>query len=78
MDGPRQGRPGANAVWEDATARRHWKIKDKDGWILNSDGQRSAVVHQWDRFFFELVRRVDQLASDYMKEKRAKTGAHGG
>ena len=28
----------------------HWKIKDKDGWILDYNGERSAVVHQWDRF----------------------------
>ena len=27
----------------------HWKIKDKDGWILDYNGERSAVVHQWDR-----------------------------
>ena len=24
----------------------HWKIKDKDGWILDYNGERSAVVHQ--------------------------------
>ena len=24
----------------------HWKIKDKDGWILDYNGERSAVVHR--------------------------------
>merc|ERR1711871_476137 len=36
----------------------HWKIKDKDGWILDYNGERSAVVHQWDRFHSECVRHV--------------------
>ena len=49
----------------------HWKIKDKDGWILDADGQRSAVVHQWDRFHSECVRHIDRLADDYMRRKTA-------
>jgi len=37
----------------------HWKIRDKEGFILNNDGERSACVHQWDRFFEELHVFVD-------------------
>lgn len=36
-----------------------WKIIDKDGFVLNYDGTRSAVVHQWDRFDSELRPFVD-------------------
>jgi hypothetical protein len=36
-----------------------WKIRDKDGFILNNDGTRSACVHQWDRFEDELVDFVE-------------------
>ena len=28
-----------------------WKIRDKEGYILNNDGTKSACVHQWDRWF---------------------------
>ena len=49
----------------------HWKIKDKDGWILDYNGERSAVVHQWDRFHSECVRHIDRLADDYMRKKLA-------
>ena len=49
----------------------HWKIKDKDGWILDWDGQRSAAVHQYDRFFREVVGHVDKLASDHLRKKKA-------
>lgn len=31
-----------------------WKIRDKEGFILNNDGTRSACVHQWDRFHQEI------------------------
>lgn len=31
-----------------------WKIRDKEGYILNNDGTRSACVHQWDRFHREI------------------------
>jgi hypothetical protein len=37
-----------------------WKIRDKDGYILNSDGSKSACVHQWDRWHSELVNFIDQ------------------
>lgn len=42
-----------------------WKIRDKDGYLLEYDGSRSAVIHQWDRFHPELVKFIDQLVADY-------------
>ena len=36
-----------------------WKIIDNDGFVLNYDGTRSAVVHQWDRFADQLTKFVD-------------------
>jgi len=36
-----------------------WKIRDGQGYILNYDGSRSAVVHQWDRFYSEIVQFLD-------------------
>jgi len=36
-----------------------WKMRDEDGFILNNDGTRSAVVHQWDRFEEELLPFVE-------------------
>jgi hypothetical protein len=36
-----------------------WKIKDRDGYILNNDGTRSACVHQWDRFYLEIQPWLD-------------------
>ena len=50
----------------------HWKIKDKDGYILDYDGQKSAVVHQWDRFHKECVQHIDRLANNYMRDKKAR------
>eukprot|EP01036_Dinobryon_divergens_P030362 gene30362-39595_t len=38
---------------------KFWKIRDADGYILNNDGTRSAVVHQWDRFYDEIVPFLD-------------------
>ncbi len=32
-----------------------WKIRDSEGFILNYDGTRSACVHQWDRFWSEII-----------------------
>lgn len=29
-----------------------WHIRNKEGYILNNDGQRSVCVHQWDRYTF--------------------------
>ena len=46
-----------------------WKIKDADGYILDWDGQYSAVVHQWDRFGKEVVGHIDRLARAYAKAK---------
>jgi hypothetical protein len=37
-----------------------WKVRDKDGFILNNDGTRSAVVHQWDRFYSEIIHWLDK------------------
>ena len=37
-----------------------WKIRDKEGYILNYDGTRSAVVHQWDRYYSEIVNFLDR------------------
>lgn len=36
-----------------------WKIRDKEGYILNYDGTRSACVHQWDRWYKELHKFID-------------------
>ena len=36
-----------------------WKIRDKKGYILNNNGDRSLAVHQWDRFEKELEAFVD-------------------
>eukprot|EP00428_Durinskia_dybowskii_P064414 CAMPEP_0170380422 /NCGR_PEP_ID=MMETSP0117_2-20130122/13873_1 /TAXON_ID=400756 /ORGANISM="Durinskia baltica, Strain CSIRO CS-38" /LENGTH=430 /DNA_ID=CAMNT_0010635937 /DNA_START=81 /DNA_END=1373 /DNA_ORIENTATION=+ len=36
-----------------------WKIRDKEGYVLNYDGTRSACVHQWDRWFDELQKFID-------------------
>lgn len=46
-----------------------WKIRDDEGYLLEYDGQRSAVVHQWDRFYSELVKFVDSLVNDYHSSK---------
>jgi len=37
-----------------------WKVRDKEGYIINYDGTRSACVHQWDRWFDELAKWVDK------------------
>lgn len=37
-----------------------WKIRDKEGYILNNDGTRSACVHQWDRFHAEIRPFLDK------------------
>ena len=54
-----------------------WKIKDADGYILDWDGQYSAVVHQWDRFGKEVVGHIDRLARAYAKAKRGAEGEDG-
>ena len=41
-----------------------WKIRDKDGYILNNDGTKSYTVHQWDRWFSELRKFVDTKLYD--------------
>ena len=38
-----------------------WKIRDKEGFILNNDGTRSACVHQWDRFYSEIAGWLDRM-----------------
>ena len=45
----------------------HWHARDKNGWIINYDGTRSACVHQWDRWYQELSKWVDMTVYD--KEK---------
>ena len=42
----------------------HWKIRDKEGYILNNDGARSYTVHQWDRWEGELIDFVDSKLYD--------------
>lgn len=37
-----------------------WKVRDKDGFVLNADGSRSACVHQWDRFYSEMQPFIDK------------------
>jgi len=41
-----------------------WKIRDSEGYILNNDGTRSACVHQWDRFYNEIARWLDNVVRD--------------
>ncbi len=41
-----------------------WKIRDKEGYILNNDGSRSACVHQWDRWYGDVVDFVDTKLYD--------------
>jgi len=41
-----------------------WKIRDSEGFILNNDGTRSACVHQWDRFYNEIARWLDNVVKD--------------
>jgi len=48
----------------------HWKIRDSDGYLLDYNGERSAVVHQWDRFYKEVVRFVDKLADDHRRAQK--------
>jgi hypothetical protein len=36
-----------------------WKARDKEGYVINKDGTRSACVHQWDRWHDELVHFID-------------------
>lgn len=46
-----------------------WKIRDKEGYILNYDGNRSACVHQWDRFHDELypwLRKTFAMGDKYV------------
>ena len=54
-----------------------WKIKDADGYILDWDGQHSAVVHQWDRFGNQVVGHIDRLARAYAISKRGAAGEGG-
>ena len=42
----------------------HWKIRDKQGYISNNDGTKSACVHQWDRWETELIDFVDKKLYD--------------
>jgi hypothetical protein len=44
-----------------------WKIRDKEGFILNHDGTRSACVHQWDRFHDEVI---PFLRSTFIENRR--------
>lgn len=37
----------------------HWKIRDDEGYVLNNNQTRSVCVHQWDRWYSELVSFVD-------------------
>lgn len=41
-----------------------WKIRDADGFILNNDGTKSVCVHQWDRWYKDLVKFVDSKLYD--------------
>lgn len=36
-----------------------WKIRDKEGFILNNNGSRSSCVHQWDRWYKDLKHFID-------------------
>lgn len=47
----------------------HWKIRDSEGYILNYDGTRSAVVHQWDRWYSEVVQFLDKKLLGFGKVK---------
>mmetsp|Transcript_30004 Transcript_30004/g.92785 ORF Transcript_30004/g.92785 Transcript_30004/m.92785 type:complete len:522 (+) Transcript_30004:99-1664(+) len=54
-----------------------WKIRDPEGYILNNDGTRSPVVHQWDRFYKEVFRFIDGLAKKRMVDLNKKSAAGG-
>lgn len=41
-----------------------WKARDKEGYVINYDGERSACVHQWDRWHDELVDFIDTKLFD--------------
>ena len=40
-----------------------WQARDADGWVINWDGTRSAVVHQWDRFAPEMRGWIDRTVA---------------
>ena len=40
-----------------------WKARDAEGWVINWDGTRSAVVHQWDRFAPEMRGWIDRTVA---------------
>eukprot|EP00596_Hydrurales_sp_CCMP1899_P008817 CAMPEP_0119038748 /NCGR_PEP_ID=MMETSP1177-20130426/7850_1 /TAXON_ID=2985 /ORGANISM="Ochromonas sp, Strain CCMP1899" /LENGTH=354 /DNA_ID=CAMNT_0007001729 /DNA_START=487 /DNA_END=1551 /DNA_ORIENTATION=- len=42
----------------------HWHIRNKEGYILNNDGNLSMCVHQWDRWAHDLTRFVDTKLYD--------------
>ncbi len=42
----------------------HWHARDANGWIVNYDGKRSMCVHQWDRWYQDLVGWVDKTVFD--------------
>lgn len=46
----------------------HWHIRNKEGYILNNDGSHSICVHQWDRWYKDLVHFVDSKLYDIPKE----------
>lgn len=45
----------------------HWHARDTNGWIVNYDGKRSPCVHQWDRWYQDLVGWVDKTVFDREK-----------
>lgn len=39
-----------------------WRIRDDQGYVLNNDGTRSSTVHQWDRWYGELIGFVKKIS----------------
>jgi len=58
MDGSRPRKEGYLPA-DHVALGAYWGIVDAEGWILQNDGTRSPVVHQWDRFYKELREHVD-------------------
>jgi hypothetical protein len=38
----------------------HWHARNKEGYIINYDGTKSACIHQWDRWYKDLYAWVDR------------------
>jgi len=63
--GAMHGKRAAGLGYKIGDLGKYWKLRDAQGFVLNYDGSRSAVLHQWDRFNHELTPFVEKyLACD--------------